>query len=198
MLIGRILYPVQTLGPGNRIVIWTCGCSKECPNCISPEWWKPISGTYMDLSVDMLFATVKRICEKYKPDGITISGGDPFEQANELFQFLRLTHSLFSDTLVYTGFTLEELERILSCQQFEDMHRFISVLIDGRYVNDLNDNQSALIGSVNQKIHYFDSNSEDRYMRYTADLGRRIQFVESEDTAISIGIHNKGEGVDAE
>ena len=35
--IARINYPVTTLGPGNRVGIWTTGCDRNCPGCISPE-----------------------------------------------------------------------------------------------------------------------------------------------------------------
>ena len=35
--IARIYYPVKTLGPGNRIGIWTAGCPRRCSGCISPE-----------------------------------------------------------------------------------------------------------------------------------------------------------------
>ena len=40
MYIARILYPVETLGPGKRIGIWFCGCSKACKGCSNPELWQ--------------------------------------------------------------------------------------------------------------------------------------------------------------
>lgn len=37
MQIDRLLYPVHSLGPGNRLVIWVRGCKKRCFNCANPE-----------------------------------------------------------------------------------------------------------------------------------------------------------------
>ncbi|MDD6914748.1 MAG: 4Fe-4S cluster-binding domain-containing protein, partial [Eubacteriales bacterium] len=36
---GRVLFPITTLGPGNRIGIWTIGCPHKCYNCSNPELW---------------------------------------------------------------------------------------------------------------------------------------------------------------
>ena len=40
MEIDRILYPVESLGPGKRVVVWTIGCSKHCKNCSNKELWE--------------------------------------------------------------------------------------------------------------------------------------------------------------
>lgn len=37
MVIGRLLSPVHSLGPGERVCLWTQGCSKKCVGCISPD-----------------------------------------------------------------------------------------------------------------------------------------------------------------
>ena len=37
MQIDRLLYPVHSLGPGNRLAIWVKGCRKRCFNCANPE-----------------------------------------------------------------------------------------------------------------------------------------------------------------
>ena len=39
MNVARILFPVQVLGPGNRIGIWLCGCNRACKGCSNPELW---------------------------------------------------------------------------------------------------------------------------------------------------------------
>ncbi len=39
MQIDRVLFPITTLGPGNRIGIWTIGCPHKCYNCSNPELW---------------------------------------------------------------------------------------------------------------------------------------------------------------
>ena len=83
MYIDRILYPIHTLGPGNRAVIWTKGCSKECKNCSNPELWH-IGKAAKSRSVKELFQIILNISRENRIDGITFTGGDPIEQFDEL------------------------------------------------------------------------------------------------------------------
>lgn len=88
-----------------------------------------------------------------KTKRITISGGEPFLQ-EDLHLFLRALKVLgFEDILVYTGYTLEELNKLNNPNVLEAL-KYIDVLIDGRYIEALNDNLS-LRGSSNQNIHFF-------------------------------------------
>ena len=198
MIIGRILYPITTLGPGNRLVIWTCGCSKHCSGCISPEWWEATNGNYYDLTAGQLGETIERLIESQQPDGITISGGDPLEQADELLDVLERISKKCSDILVYTGFTLSELQANCDKANLRRLTDNTSVLIDGRYEEALNDNKSPLRGSTNQSIHFFNESLLDKYKLYMKENGRTIQPVQIDDQQILIGIFNKGGSSDAD
>ena len=71
-----MLAPVHALGPGERVCLWTRGCSKRCPGCISPEM-QPATGPQVpeELLAQILTETaVKNSCR-----GLTVSGGDPLE-----------------------------------------------------------------------------------------------------------------------
>lgn len=94
--------------------------------------------------------------------GITISGGDPFFQ-NELGELLRFCKQdlHIEDILVYTGFTLEELKKIKQSFVHEAL-QYIDVLIDGKYMHELNDNL-PLRGSSNQVIHFFNPLLKSKY-----------------------------------
>lgn len=88
------------------------------------------------------------------PDGLTISGGEPFEQENGILELINLFSERFSDdVLVYTGFTLDEL-KARNSEITDKILSSVSVLIDGEYIREQNDGQ-ALRGSSNQKIHVF-------------------------------------------
>jgi len=187
MLIARIIYPITTLGPGNRLVIWTVGCSKHCCNCANPELFSFDSSK--EISVKTLSGKINYIVENYNVDGITITGGDPLEQRKELFELLTLIKPNVQDLLVYTGYTLTELSRMLTEEELKFLKEHVPVLIDGPYVEELNDNKVSLRGSVNQNIHYFDVSLKSKYEQYLKK-GRSVQNVYNDDMVISVGIHN--------
>ena len=78
MKIGRICYPVTTLGPGDRVAVWVQGCSRHCFGCMSPE-------LQSEAGIDVPVETIARsIADVIPPNtGLTISGGEPLEQSAE-------------------------------------------------------------------------------------------------------------------
>lgn len=168
MFVDRLYVPVTTLGPGERIVVWTCGCTKYCPGCANPELQK----TRPDAAIEpaRLAALLTDLAERTGTRRITFTGGDPLEQAEELAQVLAAIRPSFDDILVYTGFTLEKLQRrpdfpsrLLAPLPRESsagkgtgartsLPPLIDVLIDGPYLEALNDGACALRGSTNQRV----------------------------------------------
>lgn len=163
MKVARILYPVRSLGPGNRLVIWTAGCKKKCRGCMSAELWNPDCGT--DFKNSELTEIITKYASKHTVDGITISGGDPLEQPEELIGLVVGLKPVINDILVFTGFTLNELSETLSKEQFATIKENVSVLVDGRFEENNCDN-NPLRGSANQKIYIFDSKVEPLYKEY--------------------------------
>lgn len=181
MQIDRLFYPVKTLGYGNRIGIWTIGCKHHCYNCSNPELW--MEQPEKDISV----AAIIKILESYLTvcDGITITGGDPFYQPDELYCLLKKINGTdFSgDILVYTGYHYAGLlekpltERILS---------MVDVLIDGTYIDELNSGK-GLAGSSNQNIIILNEKFHCRYDE--ANLSeRKSQIIEANGELLSIGV----------
>ena len=188
MQIDRIIYPVNALGPGDRLVIWTVGCSKHCYMCANPELWD--KDPCKEIDIDTLVDSIEKYIGNRILDGITFTGGDPMEQFDELYRFLRIARNWTNDILVYTGYTLDEIKKKIGEEQFISFQGLCSVLIDGRYVDALNDDNYTLRGSKNQKIYYFDSTLQDKYIKYIAE-GRRIQNISYSNSFISVGIHNR-------
>lgn len=188
MYIDRIIYPIYTLGPKKRIAIWFSGCSKRCKGCANPELWERKKSQAISLN------NVKKILEnainKNDVEGITFTGGDPLEQDGlemlELVKFLKKFENV--DILVYTGYLKKEVEKK---ENIKEMLKLIDVLIDGRYVEKLNDNMVKLRGSSNQKIYYINENKTKLYEKYMKDNGRKLQNVYYNNKLISIGIHNR-------
>ena len=63
-------------GPGLRFTIFTQGCSHHCKGCHNPHTWSYDGGKIADL--DELYETV---AENPILSGVTLSGGEPFDQA---------------------------------------------------------------------------------------------------------------------
>jgi len=188
MQIDRILYPILTLGPGERLVIWTIGCSKHCYKCANPELW--YNNPDKDMNVSELTSIIKQAVNNRTIDGVTITGGDPFEQIKELNSLLPLLKEITDDVLVYTGYTIDEAKSIIPRPEWETMAMYTSVLIDGVYRDELNDNNCALRGSTNQNIIFFDKTKKELYSKYM-NQGRKVQNVFYNEKMISVGIHNK-------
>jgi anaerobic ribonucleoside-triphosphate reductase activating protein len=85
-----------------------------------------------------------------KLEGITISGGEPFQQSKALKHFLEIIKSKSKlSVLVFTGYTIPEVTRMKYGVQILSL---IDVLIAGRYNRKLH-NAKDLLGSKNQIIH---------------------------------------------
>lgn len=146
--ISHSLYPVYNLGPGERIALWFQGCSIRCPGCLNPESWDFEGGE--SVYVLVLFDALIKISESLQ--GISISGGEPFDQYEALILLCSLikVHTKL-DVLVFSGYTLEQLT-----QKFADL-KFIKVidyLIAGPYLQ-AQPAATGLKGSLNQRSYKF-------------------------------------------
>ena len=181
MFVARILYPVEVLGPGKRVGIWFCGCGHRCPGCCNPELWE-FQDRYRT-TPETVYAMVRGLSETHPIDGFTISGGDPMYQPADLRKLTALLKTISDDILVYTGYQKEDLPT----EALEN----ISVLIDGKYIEHLNDN-SLLRGSSNQRIHILQETHREKYAAYLATEQNKIQNFTTADGIISVGIHRSG------
>lgn len=182
-----MLSPVHALGPGERVCLWTQGCAKNCPGCISPEM-QPHAGPQVDEA--LLSELLTQAAERGGCTGLTISGGDPFEQPEALLRLLELVRTQFEDILVYTGYTLAELQRGEAGDAAKTALTLIDVLIDGRYIQSENRPDCVLRGSANQVIHYLSPEAQPRYAAYLLEP-RRMEVFSHQDTMIIAGIPDR-------
>lgn len=178
LVLERIYYPVLTLGYGKRIGVWVRGCARGCPECISPELQ-----TYEGREIEVEEIT-RRIPKDLSVDGLTISGGEPFDQSEGIAELVRWFEKNYGgDILIFTGYTYEELVS-REDKSIQDILGRIAVLVDGPYVAGLN-NGIGLRGSANQRLII--RKFQERY----ADAEcweRKVQFVGEGDSLIQIGI----------
>ena len=185
--LGRILYPVTALGPGNRLGIWLQGCDRRCEGCANPELQTHEKDT---IPTEMAIGMVKSAVKNYRLEGITISGGEPLLQAEELCVLLDAVKPLCNDVLLFTGFTMEEIKRennpaVLS------LLKNVSVLVDGPYIKTKNKGE-ILRGSENQVIHFLDENLREKYEQYIAKNRHITNTFAADGGVVAVGIHPEG------
>ena len=93
--------------------------------------------------------TITNQLKRQEISGITLSGGDPLYQEDDLVWFLKQIKQQFPDKDVwcYTGFKYEDISHM-------ECLNYIDVLIDGPYEQDLNPGVGKVLwrGSTNQRI----------------------------------------------
>ena len=153
LAISRLHFPIMALGPGKRIGLWVQGCSIRCPGCMSRDTWAfAPDGMELDALINMVTPWLKIA------DGITISGGEPFDQAPALAALLRRLRRCFAgDVLVYSGYSFEAIQRL-----HPDVLPQIDVLISEPY-DPLRATDLPLRGSDNQRIHLLSAMGADRF-----------------------------------
>ncbi len=184
MQIERAIVGVNTLGPGNRLAIWVNGCNRRCPGCVSERLQRKAPENECDVYDYFLQYDIAAI------DGLTISGGEPFEQIEGLYQIVKLFISKgIIDILIYTGYTIEEL-RERHDFRIEYILSNIAVLIDGPYIQSLDIQEGNLCGSTNQRIIILNSKMEEKYTSYQC-TERRMQEFFFGRIKVAVGIPNK-------
>ena len=183
MYVARVLYPVKVLGPGNRIGIWFNGCTHFCKGCSNPELWE-FQDRYK-VSLENVIKLIEIITENHKVDGFTITGGDPFEQSEDLERLVDYLTTITQDIIIYSGYKFDYLN-----DKYPSILEKIAVLIDGEYIAEKNEN-CFIKGSTNQNIIVLKPNYKDMYDNYLVNGENEIQNFTTIDGVISVGSHRR-------
>lgn len=169
----------RSLGPGRRFALWVQGCPFNCPNCIAPDWIP-----FRVAKVMSIKAMADVIVHSEWLDGISISGGEPMMQAGRLAKLLDLVKSErpHLDVIVFTGFKKKQLV----WEEAQTLLARIDVLIDGLYVDHLNDNK-GLRGSNNQAVHFLTDKLRDQ-QDYFTEKPRTLEFHVKDDGVLMVGV----------
>ena len=184
MYIARILFPVKVLGPGNRVGIWFDGCEHHCKGCSNPELW--MFDKKYKTNIKQVMRLIRNIENNNKIDGFTITGGDPLFQADALRDLIPELLTISDDILMYTGYEHEKIKDL-----YKDILEKISVLIDGKYIEELNTGE-LLRGSTNQRIIVLNTTYKEKYDHYLLSNQSEIQNFTTPTGIISVGIHRPG------
>lgn len=159
--VDRVQSSTANLGPGKRAVVWFHGCTRGCEHCIASEMNR--SDEYEPFDAKGL---AERICSIPGIEGVSLSGGEPFQQdSKELLLFLKELKTRSNlGIMVYTGYLLSELK---GEERFSELLNQIDLLVDGPYVYEL-DGGELWRGSSNQSFHFL----TNRYKSLARDLER--------------------------
>lgn len=131
-------------GPGLRYTLFTQGCDHNCLGCHNPQTHDyDNSGTI--LGVCDIFEDIKS--QKYL-SGVTISGGDPLYSKNYLgvVNLCKLIkNNLGLNIWLYTGYDWDYVKHL-------NIVKYLDVVVDGRFILNLNSFNLKFKGSSNQRI----------------------------------------------
>jgi len=145
--VARIVRNTTAEGPGNRYAIWVQGCTIRCDGCFNPHLWTAIGGTPTHPESLISDAAQAGI------EGITLLGGEPFDQAAGLAPLAELAQEVGLSVMTFTGRMYEALRTTAEA----DVHALLDatdLLVDGPYLADQPDLNRPWVGSTNQQFHF--------------------------------------------
>lgn len=134
-------------GPGVRVSIFVCGCTIRCKNCHNSEIWDFEAGERFTHDT---VEEILNLCDKSWISGLSILGGEPLDKRNcrDIMLLIRRFRERFNQSKsiwLYTGYTYDDVKDI-------PILKYIDVLVDGPYIDELRDISLAYRGSSNQRI----------------------------------------------
>ncbi|MBN1772532.1 MAG: radical SAM protein [Deltaproteobacteria bacterium] len=163
-------------GPGCRAVVWVQGCSLRCDGCCNPGAQDPDGGH--PVPVANLLARVRSI---EGIEGITLSGGEPLQQAEavgELLQEVRSTTGL--SVVLFTGYAWDRVNRQ---PDLATVAGLADIVVAGPFVQGLR-LERGLRGSSNQTVHLL----TDRYTLADLEAVPEVEVVLHDDATVVTGI----------
>lgn len=132
-------------GPGVRAVVHLQGCTLGCPACFNPDTHPHAGGTLRsaaDLADELASLPI---------DGVTVSGGEPFQQAGGLLALVVALRERGVDSLmIFSGYDLGELHEK---EHGPEILQHVDLLVCGRY-DPTRATRDVLLSSANQRLHY--------------------------------------------
>ena len=131
-------------GEGIRFAIFMQGCLRNCRGCHNPDTHALDGGKILDTAE--IIAEIKK-----NPllTGITLSGGEPLLQIAPALELAKTAKNLGLDVWLYTGYKIENIP-----SNADELLKFVDVVVDGEYIEELRDLELEFRGSKNQRIIY--------------------------------------------
>lgn len=156
--VARWIVRSRVNGPGERFVLWVQGCTLRCPGCWNPDTWSRAPRRVMTAG-DVLSLIGDDV------EGVTVTGGEPFEQAEALMPLLDAVRARGLSVMVFTGHEFDEL----AGHAAQAMLARCDVVVAGRYVAAQRSLDLAWRGSHNQRVHFLTARYGERDMPQSSE-----------------------------
>jgi anaerobic ribonucleoside-triphosphate reductase activating protein len=135
-------------GPGIRYVVFSQGCSHHCPGCHNPQTHSFDGGKMVEIDT-----IINQIESNPLLDGITFSGGEPFEQAAAFAELAQRVKKDSFNIMIYTGYTYEEIVQYADIRpDWGKLLDLADLLVDGPFLQEKQSYMLKFRGSENQRI----------------------------------------------
>lgn len=173
--IAQTVPDTEAEGPGKRFALWVQGCTLRCPGCCNPEMFAPDKGgQWVDPA-----ALAKTILGTPGLEGISVLGGEPFQQPEALAELCALVRAGGLTVMIYSGYTLEELR---AQNTSAPLLASTDLLVDGRYDQTRPEKSRRWIGSSNQVMHFLSPRYAATDPRFTTPNTIELRFVNGQLT----------------
>jgi anaerobic ribonucleoside-triphosphate reductase activating protein len=134
-------------GPGIRVSVFFQGCSFHCKNCFNPETWDFEKGKEF---TDETINHILDLCDKEYIVGLSLLGGEPMHPVNleGTTKLAKAFKERFPDKSLWawSGFLFNKYIK------GQEISKYLDVLIDGQYMDELHDPTLEWRGSSNQRV----------------------------------------------
>lgn len=136
-------------GPGVRVSIFVSGCTLHCPGCFNSEAWSFASGKKFGKPQ---MKAIKKILKDDRYDGLSILGGEPFDQdkkgIKQLIKLCKYSHKKNKTVWIWSG----HLRKNLTRKPQQQLLKYCDYLVEGPFIKEKITDEIAYIGSTNQKV----------------------------------------------
>lgn len=134
-------------GPGVRVSIFMQGCSFNCKNCFNKDTHDFNGGKeFNDETIDR----VLQLCDNENIEGLSILGGEPMHPSNieGTTKLAKAFKEKFPNKNVWawSGFSYD------NDLKDKEVVKYLDVLVDGKYDDELNNPTLKWKGSENQRV----------------------------------------------
>lgn len=134
-------------GPGMRLVVFAQGCPHGCTGCHNPETQPFEGGERWEIGPLLEMVVANPLLA-----GVTLTGGEPFAQAEGLGVLAQKVKALGLNVVTYTGYTYEKLLSEPDHAGWQLLLQHTDLLIDGPFVEAQKDLNLSFRGSSNQRL----------------------------------------------